>query len=373
MRTLKRPRSKRMVIPRSSSTRAAIAAASLAGELVCEGHGSVEHDERRDLEEDDDLLVDLVHDVADDRRPPSAIAEGHVTDGIAGIDAIGGGHGQHAKTQIGALGSPLRSRLEVGSSLAVQQDETRVTWSLALIDHPSSRRTSRSDPPSVPPAAIESHPIEQDERRFRLRAPNDRLRVPAHEARHAPQVPPACGGRGTCGRRRAGSRASRRASGTYQRSQPARIARYCSSMSSPYIGKPSSKPPISSSIARRSEQAGAEHPVALDRLVRHVGEVVPGLRGLDVPHAGGAAACAARACRRSSGSGGASAAARRRSRAGAARRRRSARVPSANDDEPRHRAGLETHVGVEDEDVGLARGGDQRVLVLREARRLVRR
>src|SRR5581483_3834639 len=41
------------------------------------------------------------------------------------------------------------------------------------------------------------------------------------------------------------------ASGTYHRSHPARMARYCRSMSSPYRRKPSSKPPSSSSIDRR--------------------------------------------------------------------------------------------------------------------------
>ena len=82
----------------------------------------------------------------------------------------------------------------------------------------------------------------------------ERLRMLAHVARHAAQMPPTCDATGTSGRRRAGSRGWRRRRARTSAPRPASRARYWSSMSSPYIGKPSSNPPISSIIARRSSR-----------------------------------------------------------------------------------------------------------------------
>ena len=55
-------------------------------------------------------------------------------------------------------------------------------------------------------------------------------------------------------------------------------------MSSPYIGKALVEAADLVEHRAAQQQAGAEHPVALDRRVGDVGEVVPGLRGLDVAH-----------------------------------------------------------------------------------------
>ena len=133
-----------------------------------------------------------------------------------------------------------------------------------------------------------------------------------------------CGARGTCGRRRAGSRGWQRPRG--RTALPAHAPRAVLQLDVLAVHR-EALVEAAELVEHRPphEQAGAEHPIALQGASGSP-EVVAPLRGLHVPQ-GGAAARAGRASRRASGSAGVSAAAHRRARAVAGPRCRSARAP----------------------------------------------